>query len=262
MTPPTFNLDAKDPRSRYNRASDNKQSEEVNQETSVGLVTVDTAILSFLQNKIKPVVSQDGKQIKVPVIYGNPERWKSAQQDGGIRDKNGKIILPIMMIRRTNMQKNSLNSPVNKYQNYLFKTKWNSRNIYDRFTALNGIVPSEAYYSATIPDYYDISYEGMIWTEYMEQMNKLVENVSFESDEYWGNDNSYKFITRVKEFDQLTELPVGNDRMVRSKFTINVKAYILPQTMLDRNGNRTKSTRVDYSPKKVTFPTETVSRIE
>ena len=262
MTPPTFNLDAKDPRSRYNRASDNKQSTEVNQETSVGLVTVDTAILSFLQNKIKPVVSQDGKQIKVPVIYGNPERWKSAQQDGGIRDKNGKIMLPIMMIRRTNMQKNSLNSPVNKYQNYLFKTKWNSRNIYDRFTALNGIVPSEVYYSATIPDYYDISYEGMIWTEYMEQMNKLVENISFESDEYWGNDNSYKFITSIKQFDQLTELPVGNDRMVRSKFTINVKAYILPQTMLDKNGNRTKSTRVDYSPKKVTFPTETVTRIE
>lgn len=262
MSTPTFNLDAKDPRSRYSRASDNKQSEEINQETSVGLITVDTAILSFLQNKIKPVVSQDGKQIKVPVIYGNPERWKSAQQDGGIRDKNGKIILPIMMIRRTNMQKNSLNSPVNKYQNYLFKTKWNSRNIYDRFTALNGIVPSEVYYSATIPDYYDISYEGMIWTEYMEQMNKLVENISFESDEYWGNDNSYKFITSIKQFDQLTELPVGNDRMVRSKFTINVKAYILPQTMLDKNGNRTKSTRVDYSPKKVTFPTETVTRIE
>ena len=93
-------------------------------------------------------------------------------------------------------------------------------------------------------------------------MNKLVENISFESDEYWGNDNSYKFITSIKQFDQLTELPVGNDRMVRSKFTINVKAYILPQTMLDKNGNRTKSTRVDYSPKKVTFPTETVTRIE
>jgi hypothetical protein len=262
MSIPTFDLDAKDVRSRYNRATDNKQSEEINQETSVGLITVDTAILSFLQDKIKPVVSQDGKQIKVPVIYGNPERWKSAQQDGGIRDKNGKIMLPIMMIRRTNMQKNSLNSPVNKYQSYLFKTKWNSRNVYDRFTALNQIVPSEVYYSATIPDYYDISYEGMIWTEYMEQMNKLVENVSFESDEYWGKDNNYKFITRIKQFDQLTELPVGNDRMVRNKFVINVKAYILPQTMLDKNGNRTKSTRVEYSPKKVSFPTETVTRIE
>lgn len=259
MSTPTFNLDDKDPRNRYNRGFDNKQTDDIAHDTSIGLVTIDTAILSYLQKKIKPVVSQDGKQIQVPVIYGNPERWKSAQQDGSLRDKNGKILLPIMMVRRTIMKKNNINSPVNKYQNYVFKTKWNSRNIYDRFTALNGITPSEIYHTTMIPDYYDITYEAMIWTEYMEQMNKLVENISFESDEYWGNDNSYKFITHIKEFQQMTELPVGNDRMVRSKFNLDVKAYILPQYALDKNGNKVTTTKLQYSPKKVVFDTEVVS---
>jgi hypothetical protein len=244
---------------RYNRGLDNKHVDNVSKNISVGLLTVDTAILKYLQQKIKPVVSQDNKQIKVPVIYGNPERWKSAQQDGGIRDKNGKLMLPIIMLRRTTMKKNSINSPVNKYQNYLFKTGWNSRNVYDRFAALNRITPSQVYHTTMVPDYYDITYEAMIWTEYMEQMNKLVENVSFESDEYWGDDNNYKFITRIDQFEHITELPTNNDRLVRSKFSIDVKAYILPQSALDRSGNRTATTRLEYTPKKVVFDTEIVT---
>lgn len=259
MTVPDFQKSVLKMPVRYNRGLDNKYVENVSKNVSVGLVTVDTAILKYLQQKIKPVVSQDNKQIKVPVIYGNPERWKSAQQDGGIRDKNGKLMLPILMIRRTIIKKNNINSPINKYQNYLFKTGWNSRNVYDRFAAVNGITPSQVYHRTIIPDYYDITYEAMIWTEYMEQMNKLVENVSFESDEYWGDDNNYKFITRIDQFEHITELPTNNDRLVRSKFLIEVKAYILPQSALDRNGNRAVTTRLEYTPKKVVFDTEVVT---
>jgi len=261
MSTPIFNRNNIILPTRYNRGLDNKFVEGVQQPVGIGLYTVDNAILKYLQTKIKPVVSQQGKQIQVPVIYGNPERWKSAQQDGSIRDKNGMIMLPIMMIRRTNMKKNSTNSPVNKYQNYLFKTGWNARNVYDRFTALNGIKPSEVYHSTIIPDFYDITYEGLIWTEFMEQMNRLVENISFESDEYWGEDNNYKFITRIDQFEQTTDLPAKSARLVRNKFSMSVRAYILPQSVLDKNGNRTTTTRLEYTPKKVVFNTEIVGNL-
>jgi hypothetical protein len=260
MSIPEFNPNT--PRtSAYNRGTDNKTEEGTTIPVSIGLENIDTAILGFLQTKIKPVVTQDGKQIQVPVLYGNPERWKSAQQDGGIRDKNGKILLPIMMLRRTTMKKNTINSPVNKYNNYIFKAGWNARNVYDKFAALNNIAPSQAYHSSMIPDYYDISYDAMIWTEYMEQMNKIVENVSYESDEYWGDNNNYRFITSIDQFEQITELPSAGDRLVRSKFAINVKAYILPKSALDKNGNRTQTTKMVYSPKKVVFDTEIVTSI-
>jgi hypothetical protein len=226
---------------------------------TVGLYTIDNAILKFLQTKIKPIVTQDGKQIQVPIMYGSPERWKSVQRDGAIRDKNGKLMLPIMMLRRTTMKKNSINSPVNKYQNYTFKTGWNARNIYDRFTALNGITPSEVYHSTLVPDHYNFTYEAMIWTEYMEQMNKIVEDVSFESNEYWGDNNNYKFITKIDQFEQITDLPTNNDRLVRSRFTLDVRAYILPQSALDKSGRRASTTRLEYSPKKVVFDTEIVT---
>jgi hypothetical protein len=259
MSTPNFNTDLKLP-NKYNRGMDNKYVDGVSIPLSVGLYTIDNGILKYLQTKINPVVNQDGKQIKVPVIYGNPERWKSAQQDGGIRDKNGKIMLPIIMLRRTTMKKNSINSPINKHQTYAFKSGWNSRNIYDKFTVLNRITPSETYHVSIVPDYYDISYDVMIWTEYMEQMNLLVENITFESDEYWGQDNNYKFISRINQIKQTTDLPETKDRLVRSEFSIDIKAYILPEYALNKQGNRSKSVNLQYSPKKIVFDTEIVTR--
>lgn len=249
------------PKVRYSRGTDNRiQSTEFNP-VKIGLQTVDTAIVKYLQHKIKPIVTQDNKQINVPVIYGNPERWKSVQKDGMIRDQNGKIQLPIIMIRRTGMEKNGINSPVNKYNNYLYKTGWNSRNMYDKFAALNRVVPSEQYTSVTIPDFYNLKYEVLAWTEYMEQMNRVIECISFEDNEYWGEDNNYKFITTIKNYDQTTDLSENNDRLVRNKFTLEVRAYILPESTLNSDGNRVATTTVQYGPKKVVFNTEIVNKI-
>jgi hypothetical protein len=258
MTIPTFDRNKTTNPRWQNRGLDTKTAEGDSTPVVVGLETIDTAIINYLQTNIKPVVNQQGKQIQIPVIYGNPERWKSAQQDGMYRDKNGMIQLPIMMIRRTGMKENAINNPTNKYQSYVFKTGWNSRNIYDKFAALNGITPSEQYQQTMIPDYYDISYESMIWTEFMEQMNKVVEQVSFENDEYWGQENNYKFKVKMGDFEQITDLPSKDARMVRSKFNFTVKAYILPQSALDKYGNRQRTTRLVYSPKKVVFDTELI----
>jgi hypothetical protein len=259
MNRPTFDVNNSTVRNRYNRGFDTKHEPGVSKQVEIGLQTIDTAILRYLQNNIKPVVSQQGKQIPVPVIYGNPERWKSAQQDGALRDKNGMIMLPIMMIARTGLKENSINNPTNKYQTYTFKTGWNSRNIYDRFALVNGITPSQVYHSSVMPDFYDITYEGVVWTEFTEQMNKVIENLSFESNEYWGEINNYKFISKIGQFENTVQLPADSSRLVRSKFTVDVKAYILPQSTLDKNGNREQTTKLQYSPKKVVFDTEVIT---
>jgi hypothetical protein len=258
MSTPTFNRNVTPIRSRYSRGNDNKSVPEVDSSTVVGLLDIDGAILAHLQEKIKPVVDQDKKLITVPIIYGNPERWKSAQLDGGFRDDNGKILLPVIMIRRTSMTKSSINSPVNKYQQYVFKSGWNARNIYDRFTIVNRITPSQIYHTSVVPDHYNLEYEAVVWTEYTEQMNGIVENISFESNEYWGKTNNYKFITRIDKFDYVTDLPVEADRTVKSKFIIHVRAYILPEYALNSDGNKVKTFKLEYSPKKVVFDTEIV----
>ncbi len=260
----TFDPERKEPVKIVN---DNQQTQRVQNRADdttndaapikVTLYTVDNAIIKYLSDRIKPVVTQNGNQVNVPIIYGNPERWKSAQRDGVLRDSIGKVQLPMLLIRRTAMKKTGINSPVNKYYDRTFYTGWNRRTPYDRFNLVNGITPSREYYVTTAaPDYYEFTYKCMIWTEYMEQMNAVVENISFESDEFWGEQNSYKFRTIIDSFDPLTELPSSNDRVVRTQFDMTVYAYLLPESQLDVGHNRGVLTRKKYGVKKVVTFTE------
>lgn len=240
-----------------NRADDTRQDDFDTSTIKVDLYTIDSAIIKYLDTKIQPVVTQNGVQVKVPIIYGDPERWKSAQRDGVLRDSIGKIQLPMLMIRRTSMEKTEINSAVNKYYNRTFSTGWNRRTPYDRFAVVNGIKPSKEYYNATAtPDYYEIKYSCIIWTEYMAQMNGIVENVSFESDEFWGEPNQYKFRTIIKSFKTMNELPSDSDRMVRTEFEMSVFAYLLPEVTLDNKQRKGLLIRKRYSPKKIVTFTE------
>ena len=240
-----------------NRANDTRQDDTDTAPITVTLHTIDSAILNYMNNRVKPIVTQGGVQLQVPVIYGSPERWKSAQRDGILRDSIGKIQLPMIMIRRTNMKKTRPNSPVNKYFERTFYTGWNRRTPYDRFAVANGVVPSREYYTtAAAPDYYEMTYQCIIWTEYMEQMNAVVENVSFESDEFWGEPNQYKFRTIINAFQPATDLPTNADRVVRTQFNMTVFGYLLPETGLDVGHNRGQITRKRYGVKKVVTFTE------
>ena len=237
-----------------NRANDTRSD---GTSVKVTLYTVDNAIIKYLSNRIKPIVTQNGAMVSVPVIYGDPERWKSAQRDGILRDSIGKIQLPILMIRRDTMKKTKINSAVNKYYDREFTTGWNRRTPYDSFAVTNKIKPSREYYvTSATPDYYEFTYKCMVWTEYMEQMNSVVENISFESDEFWGEKNSYRFRTMIDEFRTMTQLPTNADRMVRTDFNMRVYGYLLPETQLDSGGNRQLLTRRRYGVKKVVTFTE------
>lgn len=248
-------LNNQQPVENQNRGFDTKSDSE-DSPVMVTLMTIDDTLMKYLGNRITPIVTQDGKSVKVPVIYGNPERWKSVQKDGVLRDKFNKIQLPIIMLRRTRMKKSKVNSSVNKYQERSFETGWNKYNPYDRFAAVNGIKPVKKYVTTVTPDYFDITYECMIWTEYMEQMNRLVEQVSFEDDEYWGERGKYKFRTEINEYKMDTILPNVQDRLVRTTFNLNVHAYLLPENMLDKYGQIRQTSQQRYTVKKVVTFTE------
>ena len=72
---------------------------------TISLEDNDEAIQYYFENVIKPRTYQNGTVIDIPIIYGNQERWKAVQKDGYYRDKNGKIMAPIIMFRRTSLEK-------------------------------------------------------------------------------------------------------------------------------------------------------------
>jgi len=202
------------------------------QRLSLGLKDIDGAIFYYFNNVIKPTVMQNGAQKDVPVLYGSPERWHSVQKEGFYRDRNGKIQLPLIMIKRDSVEKNrklgnklDANLPT---QFGVFEKKWSKKNQYDRFSLLNNRSIQKEYQAVVIPDYVNIVYSCVIFTQYIEQMNKLVENINYASDAYWGDPEKFNFRAMIDNYTTITELSQGSDRVVKTNFNINLLGHLIP----------------------------------
>ncbi len=219
---------------------------------SVTLFDIDYAMMTYLEDTVLPTL-KDGKgtAIKIPVIYGNSERWVGARRQGVYRDNKGRIQLPLLMIRRTSIAKDETMSMPNRHVSYPAITKWSKDNRYDRFTAMGGgVKPKQEVYRITMPDYVEVNYECMCWTSFTEQLNEVIEHLNFTSS-YWGDKDRYKFRTSVSDFNVINEVGEGTERINRVEFSLNVKAYLLPEKF---DGELT--TKKSMSVKRVVVATE------
>lgn len=226
----------------------------------IGLEDIDNAILYYFENIIKPTVTQNGQTIVVPTIYGSPERWKSIQEDGYYRDKNGKIMYPLIIFKRETIEKNrTLGNKLdgNKVHNYeVFEKRYSQRNNYDAFSVLNNRIPQRELYATMVPDYLTLTYNCIIFTNFVAQNNKLIEAVEFASDSYWGNPERFKFKARIDSFSTTTVLEQEEDRVARTNFTLTLNGYIIPDTI---NKQLATASPKFYSKSQVIFTFEGIS---
>ena len=228
---------------------------------TVGLYDIDETILYYFNNVIKPTVVQNGKRIEVPVIYADSERWNQIQKNGYFRDKKGRIMMPLITFKRTNIEKNrnvtnklDANFP-NNYR--VYEKSYSANNTYDKFNILNDRRPTKAMYAVVVPDYVTLNYDCIISTYYMEQMNGIVEAINYASDSYWGNPERYQFRARIDSVATNVDMPADNDRLVKSTFSIKMYGYIVPNIL-----QKDLSSIKKYNSKaKITFNPETVSNI-
>lgn len=211
----------------------------------VGLQDMDDAIVFYLQEVVRPVVTVENSQFPVPIMYGNPEKWKAAQKDGMYRDKNGKRQLPVILFKRNSLRKNRLSNKLdaNRPHNfYVTQAHYSRRNPFSRFeTALNR-APEFEFVSTVVPDFVDLDYSCIILTDYMEQMNPIVEAINYSSDSYWGRKEQFKFHSFVNEIRTEIVQNQSEDRSVKSEFNIKLKGYVVPQTIIS-NPHVTRKTR-------------------
>lgn len=224
---------------------------------SIGLRDIDETIVYYFNNVIRPSVIQNSTRKNVPIIYGSPERWAAVQKDGFYRDKNGKIQAPLIMYKRDSIEKNrdlgnkmDANNPINYG---IFKKKFSNKNVYDRFNIVNNREPVDEYYGVIIPDYVNITYSCIVFTDYIEQMNKIVESINFASDAYWGNPEKFSFRAMIDNYTTMTELNQGQDRKVKTEFSINMLGHIVPDAINTQLNGQNKF----YSTSRVNFKFET-----
>jgi hypothetical protein len=242
-----------------NRGTDYSMKDDTVKDVSIGLEDLDNAVLYYFENVIKPTVIQNGQRLAVPVIYGSPERWKAVQADGFYRDRSGKLMVPIIMFKREGFDKNrTLGNKLdgNKIHNYqVVGTKFNQRNIYDKFSVLTNRIPSEQFYISPVPDYLTVNYSCIVFTDFVEQNNKIVEAIEFASDSYWGDPNRFKFKANIDSFSTTTLLEQGQDRAAKSTFNIKLFGYIIPDTI---NKDLATARSKFYTKAQVIFDLETV----
>lgn len=262
ITPlPVFKNETNPATAKNYRANEISVKGDSDKPITIGIQDLDEAILFYFNNLIRPTVVQNGTTIAVPVIYGNPERWKAVQKDGYYRDKNDKIMCPIIMFKNTTLEKdfsvgNKLDA--NNPQNYaVVNQRYQKNTPYNQFDLLNNRKPVETYQAVVIPDYVTLTYECTIWTYYKEQMNKIVEAINYASDSYWGDPNRFKFRARIETFTDNTTMEQGQERLVRTSFNIKLRGYIIPETIA-KDLNAVKKF---FTKGKLTILTETVSDI-
>ena len=228
---------------------------------SVTLMDMDSAITFYFENVIQPSVKDNGENVKVPIMYASPERWKAIQRDGFMRDKKRQTITPVIAYRRTSVEKDETlpqdkldaNNP-NLF--YTFEKKFSQENRYDNFSTQIGNVPQKEYYNVTFPDYVTLSYDFIIWTSYIEQMNKIVERVVYSDGAYWGDPDKMRFRSTVDTFTDATEIS-DVERLVRTNFSVTMRGYLLPEGNFDHRS----TTQKFLTPKRVIFGTETDAQI-
>jgi hypothetical protein len=242
-----------------NRGRDLSFKDNKIKDISIGLEDMDNAIQYYFDNVIKPNVIQNNARVAVPVIYGDAERWKSIQNDGFYRDQNGKLMVPLIMYRRTNIDKNrTLGNKIdgNKVHNFqVFETRYNQRNQYDNFSVLTNRIPSKQYYVSVVPDYVTITYECVLFTNFVEQNNKLIEAIEFASDSYWGDFNRWHFRTKIDTFAVTNVIEQGADRAAKTTFTMTLNGYLISDTINKEMANAD----MFYAPSQIIFGLETTN---
>ena len=242
----------------HNRALEKSRKIDKVKDISVGLEDIDYALKYYFENVIKPVVTQDGNLISVPITYGSPERWQSVQADGYYRDTNGKAIFPLIMFKRTSIEKNrTLGNKIdgNKVHNFqVFETRYNQKNQYDNFSVLTNRKPSKQYYVSVVPDYVTVSYDVVILTNFVEQNNKLIEAIEFASDSYWGDVNRWHFRTSLDSFGVTNTVNTGEDRIASTSVTLKVNGYLIADSINKELAN----SDAYYSPAQIVFGLETI----
>ena len=255
---------------------------------NVTLQTVDSAVRDYFDKKISISVDTEKGRNKVPVIFAAGERWKMIRDNKGLRDENGTLILPVIAIRRTNIDRTpgmralGQETPFITISKRIHDKTGNIQNLVNT-RKLNGFPqlrksPVFEYLTIPFPDFAVVFYEIVIWTQYQTQMNEILQKIFYNYEhmdsfvmpvEYDGKKrkgNSYYFVG----FRDGTVLPQSNveeftnqERIIKYSYTIKVPAYFIldpDDESLAYGRNKSESSTDDGS--KVVFKDQSVTDVK
>ena len=236
---------------------------------AVTLKDIDLCMLNHVRDVMQITIRESGENVRVPVMYGNQERWKNVRKNGAVRDRNGSLIMPLIMIRRTDVNFNP-SMPFSYDQdlkgivsNPVRVSKWSKDNRYSRFGVQHGQQPIREMITTGVPDWVDCTYSIVALTNYIEQMNLITETFVFHENTYWGEALDFRFLSQLGgSFADATEMDVDGERLVKLEFEIILKGYLLPEAYNTTPTGKVFDVGRGYTVGKVVFGTESDATTE
>jgi len=240
-----------------NRAYQTRRDDDVIRTPKRTLYDIDFAIKWYIDNEIRPQITENNALVTVPVIFANGEKWDNVRRLGYLRDEKGMLQSPLIMLKRNSaVERDNLRTlDVNRIpaSNFMaYRQKYNSRNRYEDELfpiPINKPVDSEKIYVIDIPKYVTIEYDMMLWCDYTTQMNDLVDQIMPYGRYLWGNEGN-RFATALGTISFETVNTVGEDRLVLATIPLTVQG-----TLLSEHESRISTLKKMFSIKKVRFDT-------
>ena len=245
------------------RAQEIRRDNDTIKTPSCTIYDIDNAIMSYISDVIRPQIIENEAIIPIPVIYANGEKWAQIRSNGFMYDADDRLMAPIITLKRNSiaerdtMKRLDVNWNPETRDNFarntlIFENQYTKANRYDRFSVLQNTRPTRELYVSSIPEYIDVSYDLLIWTELMEQMNSVIEQIMPTGGFAWGT--TWKFITTIQDYTFENVSTIGEDRIVRATIPLTVKGTLLMPYELQRS-----SLQKRFATKRITFGTETIA---
>ena len=171
-------------------------------------------------------------------------------------------MLPLIMLKRTDINQNDLSGQAFKHDvkreniEVVRNSQWSKKNRYDRFSVLTGQKPQYENLVTGMPDFVDINYDFILWTNFIEQMNSLNEIFMEQNNKYWGNSENYKFLSSLESITDASEINQNGERFIKSTFTIKVSSYLLPEEVNSVVTGKVSNLQKKLTPSRVVFVNE------
>jgi hypothetical protein len=89
-------------------------------------------------------------------------------------------------------------------------------------------------------------------------MDKVIESLNFASRSYWGDPNRFQFYSAIDSFEDSITYNVGDNRAVRTNFTLSLNGYLIPDSI----NKQIASANAYYGVSQVLFGIETATGLE
>ena len=211
----------------------------------IKLEQIDTAVYNWFNTKHQMVVNSR----KVPVIFGAWERFaqiqgsKNDNKINSIRDKNGKVKLPLISIRRNDISPNEnryrkidtagepaiefhreiATSKFDKDRRVPFTSKWK---VDDKWAKSE---PVYEVHRLPFPSFVNVPYEITFWASFARHINHFHNNIW---NDYRMDDIEYNGFFFYSYFDSSSDQSNLEDfsteeRMFKHIFILNIEGYLI-----------------------------------